>query len=1062
MNLPEFSIKHKVLINLITAIIIIVGTVSVLQMQREDFPNVQLDYLMILTPYPGASPQEVEELVTIPIEDAIKGVNGINTYSSSSSENISFIFIELDPDLSNRDRVINEIGREVDKVDVPDDVEDSVVEELVADRPLIELSFTGRDVSEDELRGYVKNLEDEIRDIEGIGSIDKIGWRDKEIWVEVDTKNLEEYHVSLAQIIQVIKNQNINLPGGKLKSGSRELIIRTIGELKTAEEFEEVIIRTNSDGRFLRVGDIARVSESFEEQDIIHKTNSKVSINLLPKRKKSSDAITLVDEIKKRVKEYRRTIPDSISIDYVNDFSIYIKRRLSVLVNNGWVGLLMLIIALLFFLNARIALVTAVGIPFSFLAALFMMSLFGHTLNMISMFALILVLGMIVDDAIVVAENTYRHMEEGLSPREAAIKGTSEVMAPVTATILTTIAAFAPLMFIAGMMGKFLRLFPVGVIFCLIASLFEALVILPSHLAEWSKPLKSKEEDGDKSGTQKPSTLAKFVGAPFRVISVIVSYFTSHERKGSEAGWYKWLLKKYMKVLKFALNRKLLIALVCFFILVGTVIFSVKVMPIKLFPNITEIFYVQIELPEGSALEESNKAISCVEEIIGELPETELENIVTTVGYSGEIGQGPFDKYGSRFAQCIVYLTAESGRKRKANEIITGLRKKMERADIKNIKNLQFEEMQNGPPVGKPVAVSIKGDDIPTLRVIVAQVKDFMAGVDGIEDIKDDYELGKEEIQIHIDKMEAARLGLNVGQIASTVRFSFEGGVATSIRRGDEKIDIVVKLSEERKDDIKTLSDLTVPNSMGRLIKLNRVARFVKEQGMKTINHKEGKRIITVTANVDKKKITSVKANQKILNEFKDLQSRYPGYIMDAGGEWEDTTESVRSIGKAFGIAVLLIYLILATQFKSFIQPVIILLTVPFGFVGVVFALFIHGQPISLMAMFGMVGLTGVVVNDSLILMDFINKRREKGKGIIDAVMEAGSIRMRPILITSITTIVALMPVIYGIGGIEPFVTPAAIAMAYGLLVATFLTLVLVPCAYVVIERFREKLSRKK
>lgn len=1065
MNLAAFSIKQKVLVNLITIAALIIGVITVMKMQREAMPSVEVDYVFVTTVYPGASPQEVEKLITIPIEDAIDTIDGLDTYSSGSRESVSFIFIELEPDLPNRDRVINEIAREVDKVDLPDDAENPEVKEFVIEHALIEISFTGKGVPEKELRSYVDNFEDILKNIKDIGSINKVGYRDMEISIEVDPLNLENYYISLAQVIQSIRNQNVSLPGGKIKTGSKEIIIRTVGEIKTAREFNEIIIRTNSDGKYLRVGDVAEVKERFEEQQTIYKTDGKVSINIVPKKKKSGDIIRVVEKIKKEAEEFKKGLPENVSIDYLNDMSFYVKRRLNALIANGRIGLLLLIITLLVFLNARIALVTAIGIPFAFLTALIFMSFFNVSLNLLTMFGLILVLGMIVDDAIVVSENIYRYLEEGMPIKDAVIIGASEVAAPVTATILTSIAAFLPLMFISGIMGKFLRFFPMGVIFCLIASLFEALIILPSHLFEWAKPLKTRDQLGLNNTAEKTSKsiIFRIIFFPVNAFKVIGHYLFSHERKGSEAVWFQNLLGGYTKLLNFSIKRRYRMCFGALMVLVGSVIFSIKVMPFKLFPDIIEVFCVRIETPEGTSLEGTDKPLSAIEEIILQLSDEELENVTSTVGFSGEaMGSSPFDKYGTQYGQCVVYLTPATSRKRNADTIIAELKEKIEERNILGIINLEFEKIQGGPPVGKPVSIEIKGDEYDVLLKIVSKMKDFMHTLEGVIGIKDNYELDKEEVRVTIDKKEAARLGLNVRQIASTIRFAFEGGIATTMRKGREEIEVIVRLPEKYRSDLNTLKNITIPNDSGRLIRLNKVAQFTKSQGIKSISRKEGKRTVTVTASINENKTTAIAANKKIIGKFKDISREYPGYFFKGGGEWEDTTESIQSLFRAFAIAFMLIYIILATQFRSFIQPLIIMVSVPFGMVGVIFALFFHGQPLSMMAMFGMIGLTGVVVNDALIFVDFINKRREQHTDILQAVIDAGRTRLRPILLTSITTIIALMPLIYGIGGEEPFLVPSAISMAYGLLAATFLTLVIVPCVYLITNDVSRLLSRQK
>ncbi|MBU4134548.1 efflux RND transporter permease subunit, partial [bacterium] len=370
MSIASFSIRQKVLVNLITMAAIFVGGYKAWNMQREVMPAIEIDYVFVTTPYPGASPQEVEKLVTMPLEDALANIDGIDLYNSVSREGFSFIFIELESDLSNRDRVITNIAREVDKVDLPDDAEDVDTQELILEHPLIEVSFTGKDIPEEELREYVKGFEKIVKDIDGVGSISKVGWRDREVAIEIDPDNLEKYYVSLERVIGSIRNQNLNLPGGTLTSDGKELILRTVGEIDDAQGFGDIIIRTNVDGKYLQLNDIASIKETFEKQEIIYKTDAKVSINLTPKKKRIGDTITIVDEIKAAAAEYKKTLPDAVSIDYINDMAFYVKRRLNVLVSNGVMGMALLLGTLLLFLNVRIALVTAIGIPFAFLSAL--------------------------------------------------------------------------------------------------------------------------------------------------------------------------------------------------------------------------------------------------------------------------------------------------------------------------------------------------------------------------------------------------------------------------------------------------------------------------------------------------------------------------------------------------------------------------------------------------------------------------------------------------------------------------------------------------------------------
>ncbi len=730
------------------------------------------------------------------------------------------------------------------------------------------------------------------------------------------------------------------------------------------------------------------------------------------------------------------------------------KLRLNTLTSNGIIGLVMLIALLLLFLNVRIAFVTSIGIPFAFLAAMAGMSYFGVTLNMITMFGLIIVLGMIVDDAIVISENVYRYMEAGMPPKEAAVKGASELAGPVTTTILSSLAAFVPLMFLPGMMGKVLKFFPMGVIWCLVASLFEALVILPSHLAEWAKPLKhDKDFNIPPQQTKKKNLIKKIFFLPKSGLLILKEYLFSHDRKGSESVWFKALLTRYTKILSFATAHRYFISSMAGIVIVGSILFAVKIMPFKLFPGTSDEFVIRLEAEEGTSLEDTDKHLSKIEKILLDLPDDEMKNITATVGYWGSVSRNDTsDKNGSQFGQCVAYLTNEQKRKRNTDKIISSVRKKIQNLNLDKSITIEFEKTRHGPPVGKPVALQIKGAELTMLENISAEMMNYMKTLTGVYDIKDSFQAGKDELHVFIDKPEAARLGLDVRTIASTIRQAYEGGIATTIRKDNEDIDVIVRLTREENDSMDILKELTIPNNTGRLIKLNKVAYFKTAESIEKIHRDEGRRTVTISARIDENITTSVAANKKIFSNFSNLSETYPGYFLKEGGEWEDTKESVQAIFKAFIIAFVLIYIILATQFQSFLQPIIIMVSVPFGIIGVIAALYLHGLPISMLALMGTVGLVGVVVNDSLILVNFINTRRKETKDVRNAVIDAGRTRLRPILLTSITTIVALMPMIYGIGGSEPFLIPSAIAMAYGLLCATVVTLIIVPCIYLIIE----------
>ena len=736
----------------------------------------------------------------------------------------------------------------------------------------------------------------------------------------------------------------------------------------------------------------------------------------------------MVDAVKRKCSEFLKDNPDGLKISYVNDYSFFARRRLNVLRNNGWFGLVLVIVSMMVFLEKRVAMMAILGIPIAFFTTFIIMNMLGITINMMSMFGLIIVLGMLVDDGIIVAENVYRYMEEGVPPREAAVKGAEEVMGAVTAAVLTTVAAFAPLLFMSGIIGQFIRHIPIVLIVALLASLAEALIILPSHLADFVKI----KYDADK----KPIGMSK------------------------DMKWFKELVKGYTWVVTGAIKRKykVLVSFTCLLLICGFL--ATNVMKFILFPSAgINFFFIRGEAPIGTPLEKTNEMIVPYEAVVLELPPEELESFVTSVGNMAEDRHDPFAGQASNLVQITVYLTPEQDRKRGVEEIIEDLREKTK--DIKGFTEVRFNKPQAGPPVGKAVEAKIKGEQFETLDAIAEEYMDYMKTIDGTEDITWDHKPGKEEIRVEVDHDKATRAGLTIEQIARTVRGVFEGNIATKIRpvKAEEETDVTVMFSEERSGDISVFDDIVVRNKYGNLIELKKVAQIKKIPGTTVIHHLDGKRVVTASADVNTNKITSLKVNSMLAKKFKDISQKYMGYFVKYGGEQEDTTDSLVSLLKAFLYAFLIIYLILASFFRSIVQPLIVMLAIPFGLIGVILAFLAHGIPFSFLAILGIVGLNGIVVNDSIVLVSFINQLRSSGMERRESIVRAGQMRLRPVLLTTITTVGGLSTVAYGIGGKDPFLVPMAMAICWGITFATFLTLIVIPCIYSIVDDIAMKIT---
>ncbi len=1037
-RLITFSVNNSLFVNLLSVFLIVAGLFALANMSREAFPNISYDLVTVRTDYFGAPAQEIEKLISIKIEDEVKEIDGIDELTSVSTENISLLVIKLDPDKKDKWKVVNDIQRAVDRVkDLPDDLEDDpIVTELESKNfPVINVSVSG-DFEEKELQKIAKGLETRLLDIPDVAKVSRIGWRDREIWVEVNPQLVDEYRLSLEEVISALKTRNLNLPGGNLDTSTEgEFLVRTVGEFETPEEINKVIIRANDVGNWIRVEDVAEIRDTFEDDNLIEKTRGKKTITLTVIKKESADIIDVVNKVKIQSEEFQKVAPEGIEISYFDDLSYYVKRRLNVLVNNGAIGIVLVLISLLFFLSRSVAGVTAVGIPlavgFTFLA----MSGLGLSINLITMFTLIMVMGIIVDDSIVIAENVYRYVQQGYSPKEAAIRGASEVATPVLCTVLTTIAAFTPIFFMTGMMGKFCFEIPLVVIAALSSSLLEAIFVLPSHLADFAR--KSK----------------------------------THDRKAKSKGWFEKGFQNfrifYLMLLRWVVHHRYkALSLVVMIFIAGIILFQTQ-MRFILFPQgLIEQFFIRVKAPIGTSLEENERRFASLEKIVSQLPKGELDNFITQVGLTQDEPSDPYANRGTHIGQIWIYLTPEKDRTRTADMIIEEFREKFEPLIIKKegreeaskgiFEEITFEKVRAGPPVGKPVNIRLRGDQFDVLEEVAEKFKAQLSTMKGVYDIRDDFDVGKNEIRVIVNAEEAKKNFLSVRDIAFTIRNAIDGGVATTIQKTDEEIDVIVRYPEKQRRSKDSFDRFFVPNENGKLIALKKVARMEEVPGIHAIKRFDRKRMIQVTANVDEEVITPLQI-KTIMDRFyeKEIELQHQDVAVSFGGEQEETSEALGNFFKAMLMALFLIYIILACMFNSVIQPLVVMVAIPFGILGVIFAFYLHGQPLSFMALLGLIGLSGVVVNDSIVLVDFINKRRKANWSRASAIFEAGRLRIRPVILTSVTTVLGLTPVAYGIGGSDPFIKPMALAIGWGLFFATGLTLVIIPCIYTVLDDIR-------
>ncbi len=1031
----DFLIDNTLFVNLMFVGITIAGLLFMFDAKREAFPKIEFDFIIVSTIYPGATSSDIEKHITIPIEDELRGVDGIEELTTSSLEARSVVVIKLDPDLANKDKTINDIKNAVDKVkDLPAEIDKPTVTELsMAQYPVIEIALMDKegiknDADEFELRKHAKILEDRLLEVKGVASVSKNGYREREMIVEVNPSRLDDYHVSLSDIISILSRKNLNFPGGIIKRETGEVLVRTIGEVESADDIRNVPIRANDSGNIVRIGDVARVLDSFEEEKVINTTNNIKSVTLTVLKKESADIITLVDGVKDVVKASKTIMPDKYEIVLSNDMSYYVKRRLDVLWGNGITGLILVSISLILSYGWRISFFTTLAIPFSMFLTFIWMGLSGISINLMSMFGLIMALGMLVDNNIVVSDNIYRHMEEGWSLRKAVVNGSYEVLLPIAGTVLTTIASFAPLMFMSGIMGKFMWVLPAVISIALLASWAESAFVLPIQIHALQKRRKTKV------------TLAEEEGGNF----------------------FKKFRDKYVASLKIVLKHKYIFVAFTTLFFICTVIFGAFNLKFVLFPPAgIEVFVVKAEAPTGTTVQEMNQKLSRVEEIIAQLPKSEIDCFTARAGIMQEEPNDPNTKRGSNYGVILVYLTPDQSRKRTVGDIIDDVRKKS--AHIKEFTKLEFAFRRNGPPQGKPVTVVAKGDDFKILKEISGQYKTYLNGINGVKDVTDNFEDLKDELRISVKESTAAKAGISVLEIASTVRSYYEGSVATTIKKTDEKIDIRVILPANARKNLESLSSVRIANRIGNLIPLKSVATYELTKGISVITRKDWRRSISVTADIDEKAkdVTAISVNMMMQKQFRDIQNKYPGYNVSYEGEFKDTGDSMRDLNRSFIIAAIGIFIILAAIFRSLIQPLVIMSVIPLTFLSIVWNFYLHGQPLSFLGIMGIVGLAGVVVNNSIVYMDFINLSRKRGMNAIEASIEGGSKRFRPIILSSVTTVLGLLPTAYGIGGYDPFLVPMALSMGWGLAFGTLISLYATPVVYNIFTDLRIRVFGK-
>ena len=1077
MSLPSFSVRNHVLVNMFMLVILASGAVFALTLQREMFPESRPDKLMISATYPGVQPEDIEKAVTVKIEEAVRGLEGIEKVESSVAESVSFTTLTLAQSVDNVDVMLQEIRNEVDSIqDLPEDVEKISLKKVQPQLPVISVAVYG-DQEEQTLKQTARNLRDDLLKLQGVSRIELNGIRNDEIYVDVRPEKLLEYDVTFEDIALAIRNENVDVSAGQLKGDRSSIAVRTLGEEQSAFALSDIVIRSSTDGSQVQLKDVATLKDGFIDSDLESLFNGQPMVNCVIFKADDEDAVQISSMIKtyvaarsgqpysgptgfwsrldraigkpdlKKIYDEAKNnpFPESFKFKLHTDIARFVEGRLDLMTRNGGWGLVLVLISLNLFLNWRVAMWAAFGLVVSFMGTFAVMWSLGATVNLLSMFGLIVVLGIIVDDAIVIGENIYRHVEEGVPPLKAAVLGAEEVMWPVIVAVSTTIGAFAPLFFIQGQIGDFMAQLPLVVIAALSVSLVEALIILPAHLRHLPPALKRKPKPEsnqiatDQANEQQQSgcTEAPVVSLKTRIMD-------------------RFFLAPYERLLRFSLKwRYVTVATVMGGCIVAAGILAGGVVKWAFIQDMdSESLICALEMPIGTSTERLKEELEKLTDFVVD-PDLhpEVVNVQTIAGRQYDVtgaGSIGFDDQ-SHLGQLVVEICPAEERSKSSAQLVNELRE-FSNTKLTGINSVRWVAM-NGGPGGNDIEVSVSGIANETLPLVLNDIKQIAGRIKGVYDLDDNMDLGKKELKLSV-KDTAAATGITVGSLGTHVRAAVFGQEARRITRNREDVKIMVRYPKQFRENSWNIDSMWLPGRRNpttgerKWVPISEVANLDMGIGYSTITRYQQTRSAKVIGSVDDatpggRSGVMASIQQQIES---DILPKYPGVEIQYLGQTEEVGKSFSSLKLAFPVALIVIYGMLAGLFRSYTQPLVVMSAIPFGFLGAVVGHLVTGETFTMLSAIGLVALAGILVNDSLVLVDFINRRVADGMGHFEASIDGAKKRLRAILLTTLTTASGLIPLMFETSFQAKFLIPMAVTLTFGLVFATGLTLVLVPC----------------
>jgi multidrug efflux pump len=1030
MKVTEIALKHRLSVFVLMFIMILTGFYSYLKLPKEAAPDITIPYIIISTPYFGVSPDDMENLVTNIIERELKTLNDVEEIRSTSYESYSVITVEFIAG-TDIDQALQKVRDKVDlaKPDLPQDAEDPVISEInFSDMPIMIINISGK-MGLVGLKIIAEELEDLVETVPGVIEASITGGLTREVQVNLDPQRLQFYNLGVVDVIDAVRDEHLDTPGGSIDIGNTKFLVRIPGEFAIPEKMKDIVVKVENN-RPVYLRDLAEVVYSFKEKDSISRLNGEETVSISIQKRSGENLLNISDRVKELVEGQTAKLPPGVTITITGDQSTEIRMMVNELENNIISGLILVVLVLFLVMGLRNAFLVGIAIPMSMLVSFLVLKLMGQTMNMVVLFSLILAVGMLVDNAIVIVENIFRHNQEGMGLWESALKGTEEVGIAVTASTLTTVCAFAPMVRWPGIVGEFMSFLPITLIITLSCSLFVALVF-------------------------NPTVCSRFLRASRTVRTI--------EAKEEKLGP---VLRNYLRLLRLAMRRPFLtFATALSMLALIIVVYAFFGHGTEFFPKSDpNMIFVDVNAPTGTNLETSDKFVKQIEDAVSGLPD--IENCVANVGHQGSdfFAFGGGSTHQSRVMVDMLdredrsqssWLTLEQLREGIAH--ITG-------ADIK------VDAEEQGPPTGPPINIEISGEDFPMLGKLAKAVRREIGKIDGIVDIDDDYDAGRPELRVTVDREKAALLGLNTREIAFTIRTAINGTEVAKYRVGEDEYDITVRFAEDKRSSIEDLQNINVFYE-GEQIPLANLASIEIAAGSGTILHKDQKRMVTVSADVEGRNANAALQECKQLLQNFELPS---GYMVEFTGQDEEQEESATFLFEAFILALFLISMVLISQFNSLVLPFIIMCSVLLSMIGVLVGLMVTGTPFGIiMTGMGVISLAGVVVNNAIVLIDYIQKLQVRGFEKSQALIQAGLVRFRPVMLTAITTILGLLPLTTGIGfdfksfkwqmggDSSQWWGPMGVAVIFGLAFATLLTLVIVPVMYKLLTDITDRMGIK-